>query len=478
MNDRILIIDDEEIERVSIQAELSAGGYQVDICSDGICALKEIEKKGDIYAIILCDIRMPKMDGFTFLEQVKAKYPHTVIIMMTAYGTIDGAVKAMRHGAYDYIAKPFSGEELAIKLEHALKYRTALKENQQLRQALQGRYRFDNIVGKSAPMRQIFDKIETIAPSNSTVLIQGETGTGKDLIASAIHYNSPRRDKPLVKVSCAMLNKELLESELFGHEAGAFTGAIKTKRGRFELAQGGSLFLDEVDDIPYEIQVKLLRVIEEKKFERVGGEALIECDVRIIAAAKCDLRELVAEGKFRNDLFYRLSVITINLSPLRNRKEDITLLIKHFLDKYASSANRAGKTDTALEITPEAMTYLMEYDWPGNVREMENVIEQMVTVNRTSRFDVAALPEYLILPKLLDVKNNAAIPGGTINLPGMVDKVERELVEWALQKAHSNQTKAAEILGIPRTTLREKMDKYRPAAPPQPANPKEITPEG
>ncbi len=452
MNGRILVVDDEEIERVSLQAQLISEGYEVDVCKDALCALQALERKDDQYDIVLSDIRMPQMDGLEFLKQVRSRYPAIIVILMTAYAKVDDAVKSMRQGAFDYITKPFPVEELSVKLEHALQYRNQSKENVMLKQALQTRYQFDNLVGKSAVMQGVFDKIQMVAPTNSTVLIQGETGTGKEMVASAIHYNSPRRDKPFIKVSCAALSKELLESELFGHEAGAFTGAIKMRKGRFELAHTGTLFLDEVDDIPYELQVKLLRAIEEKKFERVGGEKLIESDVRIIAASKYNLQELVNQKKVRPDLFYRLSVVTINLPPLRNRKDDIPLLVEHFLNKYAPDKITLWK-----DASSEVIKYLMDYNWPGNVRELQNVIEQMVLVNKGDKFGVEHLPENIVISKIIALKEQ-----GHLNLNQMLGKVERDVIDWALKKAAGNQTKAADILGIPRTTLREKIERFRP----------------
>ncbi|MBI5779024.1 MAG: sigma-54-dependent Fis family transcriptional regulator [Planctomycetes bacterium] len=453
MKKHILVIDDEEIERISIQAQLTSEGYRVTTCPEVICALKELGKDPDGYDIILCDIRMPGLDGYAFLEQIKAKFPALTVIMMTAYGTIEGAVKSMRHGAYDYITKPFTIDELSIKLEHALEYRNKVQENIMLKEALKGKHQFSNLVGKSKAMQGIFDKIQVVAPTNTTILLQGETGSGKEVIASAIHYNSPRKDKPLIKVSCAMLSKEVLESELFGHEAGSFTGAIKMKKGRFELANTGTLFLDEVDDIPYELQVKLLRVIEQKAFERVGGETAIQSDVRLIAASKYPLQELVKQGKFRDDLYYRLAVVTVNIPPLRERKEDIPLLVNYFVNKYRNEIRQETRDNTSdMQIPDEVLRYLMDYDWPGNIRELENVIKHILTVNKTGQLKVGDLPESVVIPRLLDLKSQ-----GTVKLSSVVGKVEREVIEWALQKAGGNQTKAAEILGIPRTTLREKM---------------------
>ncbi|MEW6026842.1 MAG: sigma-54 dependent transcriptional regulator [Planctomycetota bacterium] len=448
---RILVVDDEEIERVSIQAQLVSEGYEVDICKDAVSALRELESKGDLYDVILSDIKMPQMDGLEFLKQAKVKYPEIMVILMTAYARVEDAVKSMREGAFDYITKPFSIEELSVKLEHAMEYRNQSRENTALKAALQTRYRFDNLVGKSAVMQEVFDRIQTVAPTNSTALIQGETGTGKEMAALAIHYNSPRRDKPFIKVSCAALSKELLESELFGHEAGAFTSAIKTRRGRFELAHTGTLFLDEVDDIPYELQVKLLRAIEEKKFERVGGEKLMESDVRIIAASKHNLKELVDQKKVRPDLFYRLSVMTINLPPLRDRKDDIPFLVEHFLNKYAPDKAVLWKN-----ASPDVMKYLMDYDWPGNVRELQNVIEQMTLVNKGGNFGIEHLPENIVISKIIALKEQ-----GHLNLNQMLSKVERDVIDWALKKADGNQTRAAEILGIPRTTLRERVERLK-----------------
>jgi DNA-binding NtrC family response regulator len=401
------------------------------------------------------DLRLPGLDGIEFLKEIKSISQKTIVIIMTAYGTVESAVTAMREGAFDYICKPFSTDELIIKLERALTYQKATSEVTRLRSEIQELYGQDNIIGKGEAMMKMLETIKTISDRETTVLIQGESGTGKELIAGALHYNSSRREGPFVKLSCAALNKEILESELFGHEKGAFTGAIRTKKGKFELSDGGSMFLDDVDDIPIEMQVKLLRVLQEREYERVGGEETISVDVRLICATKVDLAILVKQGKFREDLYYRLNVVAINLPALRERKEDIPLLINYFIKKY-SKRLKISRPD----ISQDTLDLLMKYHWPGNVRELENVVEHALVFTSNNKMTVQSLPENLkkfesVSDKIhLDLQEK-----DKIDFQDEIAEFERNLIKWAYKKADGNQINMAEILGIPRTTLRNKMIK-------------------
>ena len=331
MKNKILIVDDEKLMRMSLEDKLTKEGFTVTSYSNAVEALKSLQSTN--YDAVISDMRLPKMDGIEFLKETKKTSPDTVVIIMTAYGSIENAVTAMKEGAHDYVTKPFSLEELIIKLKKAIKHKDIIAENIMLKQRVLSQYGYDNMIGRGEGMKRVFEIISTVSNRDTTILIQGESGTGKELTAGAIHYNSNRRDGPFIKLSCAALNKEILESELFGHEKGSFTGAIKTRRGRFELADGGTIFLDDVDDIPLEMQVKLLRVLQEREFERVGGEETIPVNVRVICATKKDLKKLVQEGGFREDLYYRLHVVTIHLPPLRERKEDIPLLVTYFIKK-------------------------------------------------------------------------------------------------------------------------------------------------
>jgi DNA-binding NtrC family response regulator len=453
MRGRVLIVDDEKLMRVSLENQLKKEGFFVKAMKTAGDALKYV--RNEDYDIVVSDLRLPGLDGIEFLKEIKGISQKTIVIIMTAYGTVESAVTAMREGAFDYICKPFSTDELIIKLERALNYIKATSEVTRLRSEIQELYGRDNIIGKSEAMMKILDIIKTISERETTVLIQGESGTGKELIASAIHYNSSRKDNPFVKLSCAALNKEILESELFGHEKGAFTGAIKTKKGRFELADGGSIFLDDVDDIPIETQVKLLRVLQEREFERVGGEETISVDVRLICATKKDLAYLVKQGNFREDLYYRLNVVAVTLAPLRERKEDISLLINYFIKKY-SQRLKISKPD----ISQDALDLLMKYKWPGNVRELENLVEHALVFTSNNKITVQSLPENLrrfesVSDKIhLDLKEK-----DKIDFQDEVSEFERNLIKWAYKKANGNQVNMAEILGIPRTTLRNKMIK-------------------
>ncbi|HHT9114340.1 MAG: sigma-54-dependent Fis family transcriptional regulator [Planctomycetes bacterium] len=455
MSSKVLIVDDEKLMRISLESQLKKEGYNVKSVDNALDGLKMV--KSEEYDIVVTDLRLSGMSGMDFLKEIKKHNQEIIVVIMTAYGTLESAVSAIKEGAYDYIAKPFSTDELIIKLQRALYYKNTTAEVNRLRREIQSEFEFGNIIGKSEAMKKVLETVRSVSDREATVLIRGESGTGKEKIAGAIHYHSIRRNGSFIRVSCAALNREILESELFGHEKGAFTGAVKTRRGRFELANGGSIFLDDVDDIPLDMQVKLLRVLQERTFERVGGEETLSVDVRIICATKKDLLEHVKEGYFREDLFYRLNVVPINIPPLRERKEDIPLLINYFLKKFVSQYE-----DALPDVSQEVMDVLLAYNWPGNVRELENVIEHSVAFSKSKGISIETLPEYLrrvdIRTDLLsmDLSNKQEI-----NLQDALTEVEKKLIQWAHQKTNGNQVKMAEILGIPRTTLRNRLIKLQ-----------------
>lgn len=454
MKSKILVVDDEKLMRVSLEDKLLKEGYAVTSLSNATEGLKILQTTN--FDAVITDLRLPKMDGIDFLREIKKVSPDTVVIIMTAYGSIENAVTSMKEGAYDYVTKPFSLEELMIKLRKALKHKDVVAENVLLKRQVMSRYGYDNMIGNSDAMKRVFEIISTVSDRDTTVLIQGESGTGKELTAGAIHYNSNRRDGPFIKLSCAALNKEILESELFGHEKGSFTGAIKARRGRFELADGGTIFLDDVDDIPLEMQVKLLRVLQEREFERVGGEETIPVNVRVICATKKDLKKLVQEGRFREDLYYRIHVVTIHLPPLRERKEDIPLLVNYFTKKYATQ-----QRVTVNSVSQEALHLLVTYNWPGNIRELENAIEHAVAFCTSDVIVPKNLPKNLM---------EGETPAGifpielstidSLDLQETLSEAEKKLLLWAYQKTNGNQVRMSEILRIPRTTLQNKLAKY------------------
>lgn len=454
MKSKILIVDDEKLMRVSLEDKLVKEGYAVTCLSNATEGLKVLQSTN--FDAVITDVRLPKIDGIEFLKEIKKLSPDTIVIIMTAYGSIENAVLAMKEGAYDYVTKPFSLEELLIKLRKALKHKDVVAENILLKQQVLSQYGYDNMIGKSDAMKHVFEIINTVSNRDTTILIQGESGTGKELTAGAIHYNSNRRNGPFIKLSCASLNKEILESELFGHEKGSFTGAIKTRRGRFELADGGTIFLDDVDDIPLEMQVKLLRVLQEREFERVGGEETIPVNVRVICATKKDLKKLVQEGRFREDLYYRLHVVTLHLPPLRERKEDIPLLVNYFMKKYA-----ARQRVVINSVSQEALHLLLLYNWPGNIRELENAVEHAVAFCTSDAILPKNLPQNLtqgetssgIFPVELSTIDS-------LDLQETLSEAERKLLLWAYQKTNGNQVRMSEILRIPRTTLQNKLVKY------------------
>ncbi|MBW1996694.1 MAG: sigma-54-dependent Fis family transcriptional regulator [Deltaproteobacteria bacterium] len=448
----ILIVDDEKNYLLVLEALLAPEGYEIITALNARDALRLI-KESDL-DLVITDVKLPGMSGMELLEESKKIKPDTPVIMMTAYGTIERAVEAMKMQAYDYITKPFKNEELKLTVKKALHNYRLIKENRLLSKALSDRYSYGNIIGKSKPMLKIYDMIQKVAPSKASVLITGPSGTGKELIAKAIHYESPRKDRPFISMNCGALTETLLESELFGHERGAFTGAVALKKGRFELADGGTLFLDEIGEMPPALQVKLLRVLQEMEFERVGGTRTIRVNVRVLSASNRDLKEDVETGRFRKDLYYRLNVIHIEVPPLKERTEDIRPLVHHFIKKYRQEQGRGD-----MELTPDAWKALYSYSWPGNVRELENVIERAVVLNPGDRIGLDDLPaELLGHEKDLDI--NRFIPMDA-PLQKTLEEIEEKLIRRALQQCHNVQSHAAEMLGITKSLIQHKLKKYR-----------------
>lgn len=450
--DTILVVDDEKNFRRILEEIFADEGYQVFTAGNGREAL-EVLKQSDV-DLILTDMKMPVMDGMALLEAVKQIDSQLPVIMMTAHGTVDKAVEAMQKGAYTYVLKPFDNEQLLLYAGKAVSSFNVVQENRRLRKDLINTYSFDNIIGKSKPMQDIFAKISKVAPSGATVLIEGESGTGKELVAKAIHYNSPRHDKPFVAVNCSALSESLLESELFGHEKGAFTGAVSTRKGRFEMAHGGTLFLDEIGEISQNIQVKLLRVLEERAFERVGGSTPISVDIRVITATNKNLRAETAENRFREDLFYRLNVVHLQLPPLRERKEDLKLLVQNFIQKLSPP----GREIPVHGIDGEVERLFYDYSWPGNIRELEHVIEHALIFTAGKLITVDDLPNTF--------RNNIEtsihldkIPGNA-SLPDVLEQVEKAMIMRAMEQAGGVQTVAAEMLGIGKSGLNQKLKKY------------------
>ncbi|MBW2016182.1 MAG: sigma-54-dependent Fis family transcriptional regulator [Deltaproteobacteria bacterium] len=449
--DTILIVDDEKNYLVVLEALLGPEGYEIRTTDNAKEALGMI-RDSDL-DLVITDMKMPGMSGMELLEEAKKIKPELPVIMMTAYGTIEMAVEAMRRQAYDYITKPFRNEELKLTVKKALENHRLIKENLRLSQALLDRYRYGNIIGKSKPMLEIYDLIGKVAQSRASVLITGPSGTGKELIAKAIHYESPRRDKPFISINCGALTESLLESELFGHEKGAFTGASAMKKGRFELADGGTLFLDEVGDMPPSLQVKLLRVLQEMEFERVGGTKTIKVDVRVLSASNRNIKEDVAQGLFREDLYFRLNVIHIQVPSLMERMEDIRLLVNHFIHKYGRDEGKEN-----VEVSPEAWKALYSYHWPGNVRELENVVERAVVLNGDGIIGIDDLPPELSKRETeLDVEK--FIPPGA-PLQKTLEEIEEKLIRRALRESNNVQAHAAERLGITKSLIQHKMKKY------------------
>ncbi len=449
----ILIVDDEKNYLLVLSAVLEEEGYEVLTTASSLEAL-EILKASDV-DLVLTDMKMPGMDGIEVLEQIKTRDPELPVIMMTAHGTVDKAVEAMQKGAYSYILKPFDNERLTLYAKKAIATYEVVKENRRLRNAVESQYQFGNIIGKSKSMRDVFEIIQKVAPSNATVLIEGESGTGKELVAKSIHFNSPRRDDPFVAVNCSALAESLLESELFGHERGAFTGAVSSKKGRFELAHGGTLFLDEIGELSANLQVKLLRVLQEKTIERVGGVRSIAVDIRVIAATNRNLKEELRAGRFREDLFYRLNVVHIAIPPLRLRWEDIRLLVDHFIKKYASSNQSAVPVQG---LSQEVIRLFYEYNWPGNIRELENVIERAIILCEDGLITIKDLPNWF-KNNVFNARMIDNIPTGA-KLYETLELIEKEMIERALKMADNVQSHAAAILGIGKSGLNQKIKKY------------------
>ena len=438
-------MDDEPAQIELVSGFLARHGYEVLTAGNGTAALERF--KAEPVELILTDQKMPGLSGLDLLEAARAVNPEVAVIVMTAYGTIEHAVAAIKGGATDYLTKPLNLDELLHRIGRVRDRHRLLEENRELREALRERHRVEGIIGESGRMQEVLSLLMRVAPSDATVLIRGESGTGKELIARAIHHASARAGGPLVSVSCAALPENLLESELFGHEKGAFTGAQALRRGRFELAHGGSLFLDEIGDVPLHLQVKLLRALQEREIERVGSSRPIPVDVRLLAATHRDLESLVRRGEFRDDLYYRVNVVTVVVPPLRERREDIPLLLDHFLAKFAQ-AN--GKTVRGL--TREARDALLRYDYPGNVRELENLIERAVVLTRDEVIGAGDLP--------LSLTECRKAPGDGASLTAAVEGLERRLIRDALGRADGVQTRAAELLGVSERVLRYKLKKY------------------
>jgi two-component system NtrC family response regulator len=449
----ILIVDDEKNYLTILSAILEDEGFEVLAALGGQEAL-EVHKTSDL-DLILTDMKMPAMDGIELLENIKSVDPDLPVIMMTAHGTVDKAVEAMQKGAYTYVLKPFDNERLIIYVKKAISMYQVVKENRRLRDAVESQYRFGNIIGKSKKMRDIFDTIHKVAPSGATVLIEGESGTGKELVARSIHFNSPRREKPFVAVNCSALAESLLESELFGHEKGAFTGAVATKKGRFELADDGTLFLDEIGELSQNLQVKMLRVLQEKAFERVGGVRSISVDIRIIAATNKDLQQEMKAGRFREDLFYRLNVVHISLPPLKARQEDIRLLVNHFIKKYASERESAVPV-TGVDQEVDRLFY--DYSWPGNIRELENVIERVMILCPGEIIRVSELPKGF-KDNVYNTLHLEGIPADA-KLSDTLAEIEKTMIVRALKISNNVQSHAAALLGIGKSGLNQKIKKY------------------
>jgi DNA-binding NtrC family response regulator len=442
MKKRILVVEDEEKLRRVIELQLTSTGFDVDKAATAEEGVKVVDRAD----LVLTDLRLPKMDGLEFLALIRRQNTQVPVVMMTAYGSVETAVESMKAGATDFLLKPFSLDHLMQVVNKALEVRALRDENRQLKEQLGRRYEYDNIIGRSEPMQEIFATIERVAPTRATVLLAGESGVGKDLIARAIHFHSPRRDRPLVKINCSSIPENLMESELFGYEKGAFTGAVASKPGKFEQADTGTVFLDEIGDVPGPIQVKLLRILQEREFERLGSNTTRHTDVRVIAATNQDLRAALEQGTFREDLYYRLNVVPLNIPPLRDRKQDIPSLADHFIRKLAPDSGSQVES-----ITDAAMEKLMGYHFPGNVRELENVIERSLVLARGKQLDAGDI-KLESAPRPRSQNDSHFLPEGMT-----LDQYEQELIREALRRADGNKSQAARLLGLTRNALRYRL---------------------
>ena len=447
----LLLVEDEAALREAIAEQLTDRGYHVEQAGSGEEA---IERLADFaFDIIVTDLRLPGVDGSAVVESAVERYPHIIAIVVTGYGTVKDAVDAIKHGAWDFVAKPFQIDELLHVLDAALEQRRLKSENAYLRAQLEERYRFEGIVGKSRAMARLFHLLETVAATNSTILITGETGSGKEVVARAIHHNSPRRVHRFVALNCSAIPETLLEAELFGHVRGAFTGAVGNRQGRLEQAHKGTLFLDEVGTMSAALQMKLLRVLQEREFERIGDSHTVKVDVRVISATNSDLARLVADGNFREDLFYRLNVIPVQVPPLRDRKEDIPLLVAHFVDKFRGESNAPPVT-----VSQSAMRRLMAFRWPGNVRQLENAVERAVAfAGGRAQLDESDLPAEVQEAEEPALSAALALPDEGLDLDQFISRIERELIQRSLERTGGNKGQAAKLLNVKRTTLVEKI---------------------
>jgi two-component system response regulator HydG len=448
-NNTVLVVDDDPAHRTMLRTLLTGWGYHISEADDGARAIAMVHEQA--FDLILMDIRMIKVSGLEALVEIRAFNPAIPVIIMTAYSSVESAVEAMKNGAYDYLTKPLDFDELRLTMERAMEHRQLREENRLLRETLGSHFNRQNIIGSSPAMVKLLETVAQVAPSEATVLITGESGTGKEMIAGAIHFNSPRKDGPFVKINCAAITETLLESELFGHERGAFTGAYKRKEGKFRQAHGGTLFLDEVSEMSLAMQVKLLRVLQDREITRVGGEEVIKVDVRIIAATNKDLPKEIEAGRFRDDLYYRLNVVSLAMPGLRERREDIPLLAQHFLGQFSekNSKHLAG-------LTPQAMDRLLKYDWPGNVRELMNAIERGVVLSRGDYLDKEGLP---LIPKHRHLQGEPLLKD-VISTELPLDEVEKASILRTLELTNGNKSEAARRLGITRRTLHKKLKAY------------------
>jgi DNA-binding NtrC family response regulator len=446
----LLLVEDEAPLRQAIADQLGDRGYHVEQAESGEAAIARLADFA--FDIIITDLRLPGVDGSAVIEAAVARYPDIIAIVVTGYGTVKDAVEAIKRGASDFVSKPFQIDELLHVLGSSVEQRRLKSENAYLRSQLEERYRFEGVIGKSRPMARLFQLLETVAPTNSTILITGETGTGKEVVARAIHLNGPRRMHRFVALNCSAIPETLLEAELFGHVRGAFTGAVGNRQGRLEQAHRGTVFLDEVGTMSAALQMKLLRVLQEREFERVGDSHTTKVDVRVIAATNSDLARMVAEGQFREDLFYRLNVIPVHLPPLRERKEDIPLLVQHFLAIFRNGAT------TSLTVSQEAMRRLMSFSWPGNVRQLENAVERAVALSAgRTQIDVGDLPTEVQKAQETALTTAVTLPEDGLDLDAFIADIERDLIQRSLERTGGNKGKAARLLNLKRTTLVEKL---------------------